>query len=316
MRCVPLLALLLGALPVAAMADEACSLKRIASADAELTPNDLLVVHTKINDQPVLMGIDTGAAISVMFDGPAARLGLPRTPIKEFIYGVDGRMLSQQAEVRKLQIGGRFRSHDDFPVSPSDAGNPDIVGLLGSDYLSNYDLEIDLADHEVNLFDQDHCPGKVVYWTNSYNASDVHIDPITGEIRIYVDLDGDRIGAVIDTGASQTALRLSAARGRFGLSSDSPGVERIGDSVGIGGQQMPLYRYGFKTLKFGDLTIHNPSVDLLSMRDGFMPLDTRVSSSDMPDMLVGMSLLKHLRLYIAYGERRIYYTVVEPAAGR
>jgi predicted aspartyl protease len=298
--------------PAPALAD-GCSHRLFASAEAELGPYNQLLIHAKIDDQPVMLALDTGAAASVMFENAVDRFSLTRTITPSSVVGIDGRPLDLVTSVPSLAVGNAVSRGTLFPVAPVNGMVGDqVVGLFGSDYLGNYDVEIDLADHKVNLFAKDHCPGKVVYWSDSYFASDARFSR-SGQIEFEVQLDGKTLTAMLDTGASETALRLSAAGTQFGISPDSQGVVMAGTGTGVGGKPLQTYSYAFKSLAFGGLTMHNPKIAVIPFRTNYGVTGSHIQRDDTPDMLIGMNVIRRLRLYIAYGEGRLYYTVAQPS---
>jgi hypothetical protein len=78
-----------------------------------------------------------------------------------------------------------------------------------------------------------------------------------------------------------------------------------------------VYRHAFKSLSFEGLTISNPSLDIIpDLQRGQMErppaTGTRMPDSSveqkLPDLLIGMDVLRHLHLYIAYKEQKLYIT--------
>ncbi len=41
-----------------------------------------------------------------------------------------------------------------------------VVGVIGTDLLGKFDVDLDIAHKKLNLFSPDHCKGQVVYWTH------------------------------------------------------------------------------------------------------------------------------------------------------
>jgi len=82
-----------------------------------------------------------------------------------------------------------------------------------------------------------------------------------------------------------------------------------------------IYRHRFASLSFGGVTVANPMIDVirdLAERMGPRTVTgTRVPDvqEELPDLLIGMDILRHLHLYIAYGEQKLYITPASaPAA--
>ena len=51
------------------------------------------------------------------------------------------------------------------------------VGELGLDLLSKFDVELDFANNKFNLYSSNHCPGKAVYWSDTYAPVPLVMDP-------------------------------------------------------------------------------------------------------------------------------------------
>jgi hypothetical protein len=130
-----------------------------------------------------------------------------------------------------------------------------------------------------------------------------------------VKLDGQILSANLDTGASRSTLNLSVAEGDFHLNEKQPDMIPVGrmrdkdDSI--------VFRHAFKSLSFEGLTISNPSLDIIpDLERGQMErppaTGTRMPDSSveqkLPDLLIGMDILRHLHLYIAYKEQKLYMT--------
>jgi predicted aspartyl protease len=296
-------------------APPSCALKEVASAEARLTADNTLLVSARLDGMPMWLVLDTGAAASMISEAAARRLGLPLRDGRARVYGIDGRLISRTTRVPSLALEGAEARDQEFIVMPGGGDGTDLrpAGLFGSDYLRNYDVEIDLGQGRVNLFSPDHCPGRVVYWSKNYVESPVEIGR-DGEIRLEAKLDGEAVTAQIDTGAGQTLLDAALARRRFDIADGTPGFLRTGSIRGVDGVLLPTFRWTFRTLSLAGLSIRNPAVSIVPMApaDGFAPIGSRRSGRK-PDLLIGMTLITRLRLYIAYGEGRIYYTLV-PAA--
>ncbi|HEY6578350.1 MAG TPA: aspartyl protease family protein, partial [Rhizomicrobium sp.] len=176
-----------------------------------------------------------------------------------------------------------------------------------------FDVDIDFAAKKLNLFSQDHCAGKVVYWA----ADAVTVVPMhvvnSGHIMVPVTLDGHGFDAMLDTGSSHTHLSQESARNIFGLAPDSAGMAKVGD-FGPGGKTA-VYRHSFGALALQGITIGNPGVyifeDLLRTGMAQTPhLGSRLTDVDVSDgvtdMILGMSELQNLHVYIAYKEQKLY----------
>ncbi|HEY1632029.1 MAG TPA: retroviral-like aspartic protease family protein [Rhizomicrobium sp.] len=308
-----------------ALADDCKPLGIVTTVDLATT-DDHNAVFAKLNldgkDEYFL--IDTGANLSTITKDTADELGLDREPVNVALIDVNGRESHEAGRVKSLTIGNLHASNVDFIVmrdNPFGEGNKSVAGLLGADFLSNYDLEIDYGANKLTLLSPDHCPGKVIYWP----ATAVAAIPINvtnkGDIELQVTLDGRAVSAKLDTGASNTTLSRGFAQANYGINETSPGVKVIGELNNAHGAA--ILSTHFKMLTFGDdatgsISLGNPQVDLLadyqgnSDVQGLQHTGTRLRPKSeavkLPDMLLGMNVLKHLHIYIAYGEGKLYIT--------
>jgi hypothetical protein len=209
-------------------------------------------------------------------------------------------------------------------VLPGEGGanGPDIEdfgGILGADMLQNVDLDLDFAVGKLNFVSPDHCAGNVVYW----QAPAVAIVPITldrwGHVFFRMQLDGRRVNAALDTGASTTVLNLDVARRTFRVDVNAPDVEKVGELSG--GYTANVYRRRFKSLAFEGVTINDPMITILpDLMGGMNQGTTRTGSlirderNGLPDMILGMNTLSRMHVYIAYKERKLYITAANPQA--
>ncbi len=307
-RCLAM-ALLLAA--STAQAEPSCSLRRVASATMQITDAGKLVIDGAIGTVPVKFRVDTRLVRSVMFQGAVSRFGLAFQTVPEQPLDIDDRPLDGLASVPSMSIGDFAFSSGKFAVSrlTGDGTNGTEAGVIGADLLRYLDVEIDPAGGKFNLYSQDHCDGKVVYWAKEYNRSDVHVLD-DGEVEIDTELDGQRLHALLATGLATSVLGMRAAVAHFGIDQATSGLQAADAIPDLSGSALPAYRYAFKSFKFGDLTIGNPRIELAPIWTPWHNTGSHITSDLSPDLLIGMSFLRRLHLYIAYREDRIYYTPI------
>ncbi|GGF08932.1 hypothetical protein GCM10011611_13010 [Aliidongia dinghuensis] len=302
-----------------------CALKLVASIPTEVTPANTVVASVKINDTPATLRIDTGGATSALSIKFAERLGMPIETMEGVYYGLTGRALDHKTHVRDLHLGDAVSHNADFALMPIGGDGTDgrWVGLFGADYLQNYDVEFDFAGGKMNLFSQDHCEGNVVYWAPEFFKSPIRYEQgILHRPLMEIAVDGQRMLALLDTGAPTTFMSLASARGRLDISTDTPDTPKTGHTMGVEGVKLDVYEHVFQTLTFGEITLHNTKMEII-------PIDTaahveklgshlKAASEDEPDVYIGMNFMKKLHLFLAYSEHAIYYTIAPPkqAAGQ
>jgi hypothetical protein len=101
---------------------------------------------------------------------------------------------------------------------PSIEGKP-LDGLLGADFLSDFEVDLDLARRRVLLYQAPPCRIAAPAWSPPYATIEANRSP-HNRLVFPVRLDGHRLAALIDTGAQLTALDATstAALGLTGAS--------------------------------------------------------------------------------------------------
>jgi hypothetical protein len=327
--------LILGAIAALALAGTAhaadCKLQNVASLDATHTSDGLLAVPVSLGSERVNMLLDTGAERGVIDISVTQKMGL--TPLKIYspppifnvhgapflsmvqfsqpdFYLADGTKLDHFVKVPVVNIGASRSQSVTFLLARfDDAQTQSMKGILGSNLLQNFDVEVDPATAKVNLFSPDHCENRVVYWAPVYADLPLHIG-FNGQIEFTMSLDGRDVDAILDTGAAHTTLNIALARRAFGIDLDGRAVERVS---GEGGNT--IYRTRFRSLSVDGLEIKNPQVyltpDQIARRQMVEALDSGTSGSGIlggGKLVLGMDVLSHLHFYIAYREKKLYFT--------
>lgn len=286
----------------AAHADDDCKLKRVAALDIKVGAGQRVEVPSQIGGQPLSLIVDTGSAHSMIAERTANALGLKQSPFPESRVSMwGGARITRYVTVDSLQLGRLLLGRSELFVIPNQYMSPDSDGLLGADIMSRFDADFDFGNGKLNFFSQDHCSGKVVYWTDDSNLAIVPFRRTPTNAMFYgldfkkilltVTVDGKEFRAALDTGAPGTSMNLDEAESEFDLKPESPGMEKA-----RGGRS---YRYRFKTLSFGGVAVNNPEIVL-------DPYEVNKMSGNQPTMLIGMNVLRQLHLYVAYREEKLY----------
>ena len=163
-RALLICALALGVCRGGAAAED-CKLNQVASLPVHYVHNQIWV-EIAVDDTPVNFIVDTGAQYSEISRALAARLHLPVKTVPGAANGVTGSSELNAATIPTLQMGRMTAHNEPFFVDANfgDGSDGGPTGLFGADFLSNYGIEIDLADQKFNLYARDYCPDHVVYW--------------------------------------------------------------------------------------------------------------------------------------------------------
>jgi predicted aspartyl protease len=316
------LALLLGccAGASAAAAKDCGPLKMVASAKLVSQRGYLQTIPVTINGSPKQFLLDTGGVFTQIAPDVARDLGLTHQSGATPIFNASGDASQGFVKLDTFELGGMSAKDVYLRVSPSNLG---ADGLLSPDVLKRYDVEMDFAGGKLNYFLPDHCYGKVVYWPHTGVAQLSIVLADKRWIKVPVELDGQSFMAVIDTGATSTVISTQKAQEAFGLTPGSPGMEPAGNVNGD--PNLASHAHTFSSLTLDGIAIKNLRVLVIPdrvteadspkyryyMEGGKLYSQKRL---EMPELILGMDVLKHLRLYFAFEEHKLYATPAEVPA--
>jgi predicted aspartyl protease len=277
--------------PLHAEQQKACQLNRFSVLPITTLPDGRFTVPATLEGQSFNFLVDTGGAVMTLTDDKAYSLGLPVVRSSMELRGVAGSKFTGMTFVGSFSLGRLQGKNIPFYIDSRLPAGAD--GTLSPDVMKQYDVDIDPVHGSINLFSPEHCPGKVVYWTNGgYIVLPMSVVS-NGHIEIPVMVDGKKFTAVLDTGAVESIINMDAAKA-FGITEKSPELKPVTDN----NSRYKEYDYPFKLLDFNGVTVTKPRLHVVS--SDFLPRGI--------DMLIGVSILRRLHLYIAYGEEKLYIT--------
>ena len=280
-----------------AWADE-CHLMDYGTLPVEMVGSRATTI-VKINGNNTRFMLDTGAFYNTMSSANASSLGLKLqpAPFGYRISGVGGAASIQQAHVKEFGILGTTLKNVDFIVGGTDMGN----GVLGANLLDFADLEIDLAHGKLTLFKVDHCDKEsLAYWVKDgkYNVADIESADSQYDRRTFlaVTINGKKVRAVLDSGASATVLSHDAAE-RAGINFSAPDVKASSISIGIGSKPVRTWTVAIDSFSVGSETIQHSQTQVIDGKIG-----------DNTDMLLGVDFLLAHHMFIANSKKKAYFT--------
>jgi predicted aspartyl protease len=251
-----------------------------------------------INGSPAPMLIDTGAERTFLTRRAARRLGLVLGMTGQYVAGIGGASRLYRARVDEFAVGPTRSGRHYMNVIGETGMQPDFDAIVGADFLFQADFELSLAEKALRFFRPSNCDDSHLgYW--SENAYAV---PMTGRVgasrnqSFEVELNGVKLDAIIDSGATTSFVFDSAAR-KAGVRTDAPGTIKTGDSVGIGSERRASWRAVFATLKIGDETIRDAELGISATPD-----EGRIRA----DLLLGADFLRTHRVLFANSQKRLY----------
>jgi predicted aspartyl protease len=295
----------------AAAAESKCKVTRIAEWPLR-AESYRPVFDGAINGQKVGILIDTGSAMSFVRRSEAVRLGLTRyeTPGTRVI-GMGGETHAESVHIDEFRIGQGVRKGWEVLVAGEHGFSSDTAVILGDDYFQRVDVEFDLANNAVRLYETRDCGGvSLAYWATE-PAGEV---PIEAGSRIWLSIaiNGKPVRAELDSGSSASVLSKADAA-RLGVTPQSPGAVVGGCYLdGIGGRRIDSWIGQFESFAIGNEIIRNPRIrfaDLfkhMTYTETGSRLPTRFV--DEPDMLLGADFLRAHRVLVARSQRKMYFT--------
>lgn len=278
-----------------------CDLVQVAKMPLEVR-NRLLVVPAGIGGRWVTLLVDTGAERTVLAADVVSRLGLARdAKIVTRSVGMGGAYTANDAIIPGLVLGGvRFPlqrvSVGQFRLGPSLLAD----GLLGSDVLLAFDLDIDVPGQTLTLYRPRVCPDVTPPWHEPFERV-AGVRALRDRLLIPLELDGVSGMGILDTGAQATTIGVSMAN-RLGLTplamAGDPIVQHHG--AGPGSQQARLHRFGL--LRIGPAVAREPLLSVL-------PVDAGVG-----DALVGEDFIDGRRIWMSFANREVFIARAKPGS--
>ncbi len=177
---------------------------------------DAILVPVTINGITTDFLLDTGAERTVVGLQAADRLQIARDEwVSTDIQGVGGRDRRRLGRPKTLMLGGlALRRHtvaaDNSVVIgpiPEVIGGKPVAGLLGQDFLSPFDLDLDLANNTLTLSDVSGCSGHFLPWHIPYQAVAAW-RPVRNVLAVPVRIGTGTLQAMLDTGALTSVISL------------------------------------------------------------------------------------------------------------
>jgi hypothetical protein len=283
-----LIALLLS--PYAAGEEAKCKLVR--SAEWRVRPDyNRPVVDGAINGQLVGVLLDTGSTVSLIKRSMAERLRLPRSRL-------EGSSLDA-ALVSEFRIGKSARQDWRVLVSDDYEFGDDVALTIGDDFFRQADVEFDLRNNAVRLFQTKDCAGVPLgYW--SRQALEVPLAE-SGRMEVTVAIDGQPLRALLDSSAARSLLSRPQAAA-LGVTPQSPRAAPAGCARASTTRLVDSWSAQFETFAIGAETIRNPTLRFADLWQ-----DTPDAEA-MPQMVLGGDFLRSHRVLVARSQAKMYFT--------
>ena len=254
---------------------------------AVLSDRGVPFVPVTINGHKVAFLVDSGDAISTIDPAFAKSVGATPAGSNHFlIEGVDGVVRAPVVPVHDLEIGS-LHARDVTFAETAHVGRTiqtlPVVGLFGADFLSNYDVELDLPNRRIGLYvEAGSCGMNFDPWDVPASSVRFRLDP-TGHVVVPIDVDGSSVRAVLDTGAQISLLDPVDAHAA-GVSDEALASDRSTVMRGIASIAVQAKLHRFSMMQIGDIQTR-------SMMFAVAPTDVA---------LLGENWLRHHTVWISY----------------
>lgn len=296
-------------------------LAEVRMQDAEPESN-IRTVPVSLNGTTRQMVLDTGGAITQLSSDTIEELKLPTLPSGAAVYDINGRVSRRFAMVKDLTFGHLHRGDAALMVWP-EPKRP-YAGELAQDLLQPYDVDVDFRTGLLKMYakgpkdTKDQCPGPSGWMPSARTM----MNNKGWHLHIPVMLDGHAYDAIFDTGSRHTIMRWPAVRRDFDLRPDSPGMTPYrainGDPLLDG------HLHTFGKLSFAGITFDQQEVlivpDVMNRNADRSPIADNPTHHHnegliLPELSLGMDVLKHLHLFLAFGEQALYLAPEEAVPG-
>jgi len=286
------------------------------SLPMEPTPGgDTMTVATSFDGKPHRLLIGISDTPTQLWSTPAQKLHLPIRMGRRTMDGA-GRISEEVSRLQDFTLGSMRTGNFDIQIGQDpDFANAGSDGILGTDMMMLYDIDLDFAHRLMNYFTPEQCSRAGLYWSPGTTTA-VAMKTYANVVYVPVTLDGHTLVAVLDTSASRTFLNPRTASQLFGL--EAGGLQP--GTVTEGGSRIKAGLHRFSGLTLGGMSFSNPELavpfDVLfqSYNDSHISRTARNTfhlSEILPDIVIGMDVLKQTHLYLSFQSGQVY---VSPAS--
>jgi predicted aspartyl protease len=293
--------------PVQPDSAEACRVERITAVP--LIPPDpprttRWAVEVALDGKAATMMLDSGASGVVIDRDAATRLGLRQRPdMQATSYGLGGVVYRRVFEADSIGIGTQTTRTPTLIVemtAAQEAGRG-FDGIVGMGAFEHNDIEIDFPARTLTLYRARFCPSGAPPWSGPQVAlrrADSSRHSRTNLPMVTVELDGQQAHALLDTGATASAVDAVFARSA-GAPAEPPGGARRGVARTMSETSVQMWQHRFGQMRIGEVRLDNPLLWLIDL-------------GMTADMILGLDVLSRMRIWMSNSSDAVY---IAPAAG-
>lgn len=272
-----------------------CSVEKVADLPTRLVRGAMLV-PAALNQTPVQMLVDTGATTTSVTSDIAMQLRLPPDARhRTRVFGVGGEAVSLNTLVWTFEVGRQEWTEQSFvttPLARTFDEEPPVAGLLGANYLSDFDVELDLPEQRMTLWQVNGCDGDFAFRNLPHWRLPLR-RYAPARMVATVQIDGQSLSALIDWGANATVLSQTAAA-RLGVTPAMLEADPAGHSIGTDRNEIEFHLHRFAEIRIGNGVFRQARIQVAPVH----LLDV--------DMLLGLDYARTRHLWLSYATRQLF----------
>jgi predicted aspartyl protease len=241
------------------------------------------LVTVSANRGSLRLILDTGAERTVLAVSAAERVGAkpPQIQFRRSLTGVAGSLPGSEVEFDNFSVGGVAIPWQRAMIAEVAMPLSSVDGVLGTDVLSRFDIDLDLPNRRMSLYEKGACTPD---WAGPSAEIKIGRSVYNTHLFFPVQLDGRRITATIDTGAQRTTLSTATAHA-MGITDAMLARNPPVQTRGFGGGHLASRVHQFDSLTVGSIRLSKPQIVVTNL---------------------GMDFLQSRRLFLSYAGFRMF----------
>jgi len=301
-------------------AEAGCNLDTVANIPIRVE-NGHIFIQGKIDTHPVDFLVD-----------PGSRTILLRSAAEEYGIRPDKLLSLQESTLLGLAKDGGPAALDveHLPIAIagelSNFGTPLEVAVLGMDFLSLYDVELDVEHRMLNLFRPTGCERtNLAYWTRRFSVADmvpninsINVPPYNAynypHVNFHLTVNGREMLAALEPGFINTSLSFAAAA-TIGVGKNDPGVTEVAATHDLMDSYVRRTWSGaFDSVKMDRESISPAKIDMRTFEFPVGSIGVTTGTylhrprPTGEDVVIGSDFLLSHRVFIAYSQNKIYFS--------
>ncbi|AIY43130.1 hypothetical protein LT85_3972 [Collimonas arenae] len=260
------------------------------------------------------MMIDSGSQRTQITRQEAEKLGLTLSHSNSYSIGTGGESVLYTTRLDDFSFGKLAWQRVHLGVLWDLDKSLNYGALIGADILFHQDVELAMGNRQIKFFEPNACDQSfLAYWDENALSTPMHAMS-SDDLRqvITVEVNGQKMRALIDTGASTSVIDLAAAA-RAGITPQSPEVVALGSGAGIGKHRSQMWQARFQSFSIGEEKIDHPTISIMDIYGAARADSNHVAATDtmlydQPEMLLGADFLRAHRLLFALSQKRLYFS--------